>query len=236
MPKYNRAWLRPDFIAGLTIVALLVPEGMAYAELAGVPPEFAFYAAPIGLIAYALFGSSRQLVVAVSSAIAVMSFSTVSEFAVPDTEKFIALTAALAIVVGILAALAGMLKLGRIAQFFSESVLTGFVFGLALVIAIKQVPKLFGIEAGHGNFWERLYDLIIHLPETHWLTLAVGLSSLALILLVEKRFHKIPAALVGLGYGILLVTIFESCDLWCAHRRRDSRRSRTAQDSRCDIQ
>lgn len=208
LPKYKRAWLRPDFIAGLTVVALLVPEGMAYAELAGVPPEFAFYAAPAGLIAYAIFGSSLQLVVAVSSAIAVMSNSTVSEFAAPGTEKFIALTAALAILVGILAVCAGVLKLGRVAQFFSESVLTGFVFGLALVIAIKQLPKMFGIEPGHGNFWERLYDFIIHLPDTNKVTLAVGLSCFLLILFIEKRFHKIPAALVGLVYGILVVSLF----------------------------
>ena len=208
LPHYDRAWLRGDFIAGLTVMALLVPEGMAYAELAGVPPQAAFYAAPVGLILYAIFGTSRQLVVAVSSVIAVMSASIVGALAASDTPEFIALTAALAMLTGIVAILAGLLRLGRIAQFFSESVLIGFVSGLALVIMIKQLPKLFGIEPGHGNFWERLYDLIIHLPETHVLTFTVGITTLLLMVAVERRFHKIPAAMVAMIYGIIVVSIF----------------------------
>jgi MFS superfamily sulfate permease-like transporter len=140
LPQYQSEWLRLDFIAGLTIMALLVPEGMAYAQLAGMPPQAAFYAAPIGLVLYAIFGTSRQLVVAVSSAVAVMSASIVGGLVPADSAEFIAMTAALAILAGIVAVLAGLLRLGRIAQFFSESVLTGFVSGLALVIMIKQVP------------------------------------------------------------------------------------------------
>ena len=167
LPQYQRAWLRTDLIAGLTIVALLVPEGMAYAQIAGVPPQTAFYAAPIGLLAFAIFGTSRQLVVAVSAVIATMSFATVSLIAAPNTPEFILLTAALAVLAGLISLLAGVLKLGRVAQFFSESVMVGFITGLALVIMVKQVPKLLGIEGGAGNFWERLYDVIMHLPETH---------------------------------------------------------------------
>ena len=89
LPKYERAWLRTDLIAGLIVVALLVPEGMAYAQIAGVPPQTAFYAAPIGLLAFAIFGTSRQLVVAVSAIIATMSFATVSLIAAPETPEFI---------------------------------------------------------------------------------------------------------------------------------------------------
>jgi high affinity sulfate transporter 1 len=208
LPNYNRTWLRTDLLAGLTIVALLVPEGMAYAELAGMPPQAAFYAAPAGLVLYAMFGSSRQLVVAVSSAIAVMSAATVTDLAPQGSAEFIVLTSVLALLVGAIATLAGILRLGRLAQFFSESVLTGFVFGLALVIAIKQLPKLFGLEAGHGNFFERLWDLIVHLPETHLPTLVVGLACLLLLILLERYFHRIPAALVAMVFGILVVTLF----------------------------
>ncbi len=208
LPHYNRAWLRSDFLAGLTIMALLVPEGMAYAELAGMPPQTAFYAAPIGLLMFAIFGTSRQLVVAVSSAIAVMSASVVGALALSDTPEYIALTAALAMMVGLVAILAGLLRLGRIAQFFSDSVLAGFISGLALVISMKQLPKMFGIEGGEGNFWQRLYDFVIHLDETHWLTFAVGITSLLLMVLIERRFHKIPAALVTMVYGIVVVSIF----------------------------
>ncbi len=158
LPHYQSKWLRVDIIAGLTIMALLVPEGMAYAQLAGVPPQAAFYAAPAGLILYAIFGTSRQLVVAVSSAVAVMSASIISGLAPVNSETFIAMTAALALMAGMVAVLAGLLRLGRITQFFSESVLMGFVSGLAVVIMIKQVPKLFGLEPVQGNFWERVMN------------------------------------------------------------------------------
>ena len=106
LPQYQSVWLRTDLIAGLTIVALLVPEGMAYAQIAGVPPETAFYAAPIGLLAFAIFGSSRQLVVAVSAVIATMSYATVSLIAPPNTSEFIVLTATLAILAGLISVLA----------------------------------------------------------------------------------------------------------------------------------
>jgi len=208
LPGYQRTWLRPDLIAGLTVVALLIPEGMAYAELAGMPPEAAFLAAPIGLLLYAVFGSSRQLVVAVSSAVAVMSASIVSGFAVQGSAEFIAITSALAIMVGIVAIIFGLLRLGVIARFFSESIMTGFIFGLALVIVMKQLPKLFGIEAIDGNFWQRLLDLAQNLSETHVLTLVVGASSLLLMLLIERYLERVPAALIVLFYGILVSAIF----------------------------
>jgi len=113
VPGYQRSWLRVDVVAGLTVCAILVPEGMAYAQLAGVPPEAAFYAAPAGLLAYALLGSSRQLVVAVSSAIAIMSAATVSLVAPAGSAEYAALTAALALLAGLTSIAAGLLKLGR---------------------------------------------------------------------------------------------------------------------------
>jgi high affinity sulfate transporter 1 len=208
LPRYNRAWLRGDILAGLTVLALLIPEGMAYAEIAGMPPQTAFYAAPIGLLLYAIFGTSRQLVVAVSATIATMSAATVGPLAAAGSPEYAALTAGLAILAGLVSILAGLFKLGRIAAFFSESVLAGFVTGLALTIAIKQVPKLFGFEGGQGNFWERLYDILIHLDETHFLTLAVGLIAIALLFFLEHRFHRLPAALIVMLLGIIFSSLF----------------------------
>ncbi len=208
LPKYQRTWLRADLIAGLTVVALLIPEGMAYAEIAGMPPQTAFYAAPIGLLAFAIFGTSHQLVVAVSAIIATMSFATVSLIAAPDTPEFILLTAALAVLAGLISIAAGFLKLGRVAQFFSESVMVGFITGLAMMVMIKQVPKLLGIEGGHGNFWERLYEIIIHVSETHLPTLITGVLCLILLIALEHYFHKVPAALVALVFGILISVAF----------------------------
>ena len=208
LPAYKVAWLGTDLVAGLTVVALLIPEGMAYTQIAGVPPEAAFYAAPIGLLMFAIFGTSRQLVVAVSSAIAAMSFATVSEIATPNTTEFIMLTAALAMLAGLVSILAGLLRLGRVAQFFSESVMVGFITGLALIIIVKQLPKLFGIEGGTGNSWERLYHFAIHLPQTHLPALLTGLVCLALLILLERFLPRIPAALVALVFGIGLSLAF----------------------------
>ncbi len=208
LPGYQRSWLRTDLIAGLTVVALLIPEGMAYAEIAGVPPQTAFYAAPIGLLAFAIFGTSRQLVVAVSAIIATMSFATVSLIAAPETPEFILLTAALAVLAGLISIAAGLLKMGRVAQFFSESVMVGFITGLALTVMVKQVPKILGIEGGHGNFWERLWEVIIHLPETHLATLITGVLCLVLLVVLEHYFHKVPAALVALLFGIAISALF----------------------------
>ncbi len=190
------------------MVALLVPEGMAYAQLAGVPPETAFYAAPAGLILYALLGTSRQLVVAVSSAVAVTSASIIGERAATGSAEFITLTAALALITGLVMVVAGLLRFGQLSQFFSESVLTGFVFGLALVIAIKQLPKMLGLESGEGNFFQRLVELIEGIPEAHARTVIVGLSSLVVMLVLERWFERIPAALVTLVYGIVVSALF----------------------------
>lgn len=207
--NYRRGWLRSDLIAGLTVTALLVPEGMAYAQIAGVPPEAAFYAAPAGLVLYALLGTSRQLVVAVSAAVAATSASIVGDMTDGGTEEFVALTAALAVVAGAVMVLAGLLRLGRVSEFFSESVLKGFVFGLAIVIAVRQLPKLFGLEAEEGNAFERLWHLIRHLGDTQGDTLLIGLSSLAVMLAVEHLVPRLPAALVTLVYGIIISLVLD---------------------------
>ena len=207
LPTYQRGWLRFDLIAGLTILALLIPEGMAYAELAGLPPQTAFYAAPIGLLLYAIFGTSRQLMVAVSAVIATMSAAAVAPLAqpvhwnMPRSRRRWRCSPELS-------RWSPGCSSGRRRRLF-QSVLVGFIQGLALTVAIQQVPKLFWIESGSGNFWERLPTAIIHLPETHRLTLIVGSLPIALLLFLEHRFNKIPAALVVMIAGILASALFD---------------------------
>jgi high affinity sulfate transporter 1 len=209
LPSYRRGWFARDLVAGIVIVCLLVPEGMAYAQIAGLPPETAFYVAPPALLLYALFASSMRLVVVVSATQAALSASAISPLATPGTAEWAALTAALALLVGLITIAAGLLRLGKIAQFFSPSVLTGFVTGLALVIAIKQVPKILGIESGEGDFFERLWDIVVHLGDVHGATLVIGLVTLATMVLVERYLHRLPAALVALVVGIVLSRAFD---------------------------
>lgn len=204
---YRREWLRADVVAGLTVWAVLVPESLAYATIAGVPPVVGLYAAVPSLLLYAVFGSSRHLVVASMSATAALSFGIVGEFAKAGTDAYLALTAALAVVTGVLGIVAGLIRLGFLASFISEPVLKGFIIGLALTIMVGQLPKLLGIDKGSGDFFEQLGHLIRHLGETSALTLVVGLVSLAAVLGLRRWLPIVPGSLVAVLLGILAVSL-----------------------------
>jgi len=146
---YERPWLRDDLIAGLTLGAILVPQALAYASIARVSPVVGLYAAPGALLLYAALGGSRVLVVGPMAAAAALSAATVGDLAPAESARFLALTAALALTTGAAALLAGLLRLGFIADFISQPVLKGFIIGLALTIIIGQLPKLFGISPAH---------------------------------------------------------------------------------------
>ena len=146
LPKYDRSWIQSDLIAALTVWALLVPEAMAYAGIAGMPPEAGLYAAPLALIGYALFGTSKHLNVGPSSTVAALSFSVASGFAVSGTDEFTAITVTLAIVTGIMLVLMGLARLGVLADFLSKPVLDGFIVGVAITIVVGQLDKLLGYE------------------------------------------------------------------------------------------
>jgi sulfate permease, SulP family len=163
---YERSWLRGDLVAGVTVWAILVPESLAYASIAGVSPVVGLYAAPGALILYAALGSSRHLVVGPMSATAALSAASVATLATPGGDAFTQLTIALAITTGIAAAVAGLLRLGFLANYISEPVLKGFIVGLALTIIVGQLPKLFGVEKGSGDFFEKLWDLLTKLGDT----------------------------------------------------------------------
>ena len=149
---YHSSWLPGDLLAGLTVWAVLVPEALAYASIAGVSPVVGLYAAPGALILYAALGSSRQLVVGPMAAAALLSAATVGALVPVGGDRFAALSAAPAITVGLLALVAGVLRLGFLANFISEPVLKGFIIGLALTIIVRQLPKLLGIKQGSGDF------------------------------------------------------------------------------------
>jgi SulP family sulfate permease len=148
---YRRSWLRGDAVAGLTVWAVLVPEALAYASIAGVSPVVGLYAAPAALLLYAAFGSSRHLVTGPMSATAALSAAAVANIATQGGDRYVRLTVALAITTGIAAVVAGLLRLGFLASFISEPVLKGFIIGLALTIVAGQLPKLFGSRAARGT-------------------------------------------------------------------------------------
>nr|WP_077043958.1 SulP family inorganic anion transporter [Rhodococcus sp. MTM3W5.2] len=204
---YQGKWARPDVIAGLTVWAVLVPEALAYATIAGVPPVVGLYAAIPSLILYAAVGSSRHLVVGPMSATAALSAAIIAPLAGADGGKYLALSAVLAIATGIVGLLAGMIRLGFIASFISEPVLKGFIVGLALTIIIGQVPKLFGVPKSEGNFFEQAWGVISHLGDTDWRTLTVGLLSLAVVLGLKRWLPLVPGSLLAVLLGIAAVTV-----------------------------
>jgi high affinity sulfate transporter 1 len=212
LPHYERRWLRSDLLAAAAVWAVLVPEGMAYASLAGMPPETGLFAALAPLLAYAALGTCRQLTVGPSSAIAAYSAAAVAPLALGDGARFIALSALLALLAGALLLAAGLARAGFIADFFARPVLTGFVAGLALVIAVGQLSKLLGVEGGGTGFFGKLTDLIPQLDDASLPTLVVGVAALALIFGLRKLAPKAPAALVAVVLGVVAVQLFDLQD------------------------
>ena len=197
-----------DLVAGLTVWAVLVPEALAYASIAGVSPVVGLYAAPGALILYAAFGSSRQLVTGPASASAALSAAIVGDLATQGSSDYVQLTATLAITVGLLAIVAAVFRLGFIATFISQPVFKGFIIGLALTVIVGQLPKLFGIEKGSGDFFEQLWDFVTNIDQTSGLTLLVGGLSLVLVLRLKMWKPVIPGSLVAVLLGILAVHLF----------------------------
>jgi high affinity sulfate transporter 1 len=204
LPKYQTSWLRFDLIAALTVWALVVPEAMAYAGIAGMPPEYGLYAAPLALIGYAIFGTSRHLNVGPSSTVAALSFSVIVGLTAAGSDEFISLTIMLAILVGLLLIIGGLLRAGVLADFFSKPVLDGFIVGVAITIVVGQLDKLLGYEVEELEFIPDILVLLKDFGMTHWPTLVIGLVSLALLFLIEKYIPKVPASITVLFLAIIV--------------------------------
>lgn len=198
---YRRAWLRGDTVGALTAWALIVPECVAYAQIAGVPPQNAFYAAPVALLVYALVGRSNFLIVGATSAAAVLSAATVSDLTATPGDA-VGLSAALAVLVGAILLAAGIARLGFVTNFLAEPALTGFLFGMALTIVVRQAAKIVGVSSGDGNFFQRLWTLLRRAPDWSLATLAVGATALALLFLLERFAPRLPAALIVLALAL----------------------------------
>ncbi|MBO8188188.1 SulP family inorganic anion transporter [Streptomyces spirodelae] len=205
---YRRRWLGRDALAGMTVWAVLVPEALAYATIAGVSPVVGLYAAPAALILYAALGTSKHLVAGPMAATAALSAAIVGESAGGSNAAFTAMTAALAVTVGIAALLAGLLRLGFVASFISEPVLKGFIVGLALTIIAGQLPKLFGVGGGSGDFFEKVWALIGDIGAASGLTALVGVGSLVLILVLKRVAPVVPGSLVAVALGIAAAAAF----------------------------
>ncbi|MFN0066283.1 MAG: SulP family inorganic anion transporter [Limisphaerales bacterium] len=200
--SYDRAWLRGDLLAGITLAAYLLPAGLADASLAGLPPQAGLYACLFSGLVFWLFCSSRHTAITVTSAISLLVGATLGGLAGGDAARFGALAAGTALLVALIAFAAWAAQAGSIVNFISESVMVGFKCGVALFLASTQLPKLFGFSGGHGSFWERSGHFLRGLPETNAAALLLGLAALAVLLAGKVWLKKLPVALFVVVGGI----------------------------------
>ena len=202
---YQRSWLGCDLAAGLSVAAIALPVGIAYSSLAGVPPVVGIYSAIFPLLAYALFGSSRQLMTGPDAATCIMVAASLAPLAGGDPQHYMAMLVMLTLMTGMLYVIAGMGRLGFIANFLSQPVLTGYLNGIALIIIVGQLPKLFGYPSRTGEVFPQLQEFFLHIDQLHLPTTLLGLGLLVLLVLIRRFVPAVPSALVVVVVGILLI-------------------------------
>jgi high affinity sulfate transporter 1 len=216
LSAYRRQWLRSDVVAGLVLTALLVPQGMAYAELAGLPPITGLYTSILCLVGYALFGPSRILVLGPDSSLGPMIAATLIPIVGADGDpgRAIALASMLALLVGVILAGAGIARLGFIADLISKPTIIGYMNGLALTILVGQLPKLFGFSVDGDDFLTELRGFVEGVADgdTVGAALAVGVFGLALIVIMQRWLPTVPAVLVAVVVSIAAASVFDLAD------------------------
>ena len=199
----RQATARADILAGLTAAAVVAPKAMAYATIAGLPVQIGLYTAIVPMAVYAALGTSRPLSVSTTTTIAILSAAALGQAAPGGSAaELIAASATLAVIVGLLLALASAARLGFVANFISEPVLTGFKSGIGVVIVVDQLPKLLGIHITKAGFFRDLLAIVEHVPDTSMATLLVALGVLVLIFALEHFVPHSPAPLVAIGLAI----------------------------------
>ncbi|MGI8670959.1 MAG: SulP family inorganic anion transporter [Aridibacter sp.] len=206
LKSYDKAKLYKDFVAGMTVAIILIPQVMAYAILAGLPPVYGLYAAFLGTAVSALWGSSRHLSTGPAALVSFLVLTALVPIAKPESPEFIALAIILALIIGLIQLLMGIFKLGFIMNFISHSVISGFTTAAAIIIAATQIPSLFGFTVEkHEYVFLNFYEIIKAFPNTNLLTMAIGLTSVLFIVLAKRKFSKaFPIALIVMIIGILL--------------------------------
>jgi sulfate permease, SulP family len=208
LADYSAAALPSDIIAGITLAAYAIPVSLAYAGLAGLPPQVGIYGYLLGGIGYALFGSSRQLAIGPTSAISLMIAGTVGAMAAGDALRYAQIASLAAFTVALLSFFAWLLRLSALVKLISDSILVGFKAGAGLTIAMTQLPSLFGVAGGGHNFFERVYLFVGQLGQTQLLVLLVGLVALVLLVAGERVLPGRPVALGVVVLAIVVATLF----------------------------
>ena len=208
---YQRAWLPKDIVAGLVLTAILVPVGMGYAEAAGLPAIYGLYATIFPLIAYAIFGPSRILVLGPDSSLAAIIAATIVPLAAGDPELLVSLAGMLALFTGALCIIAGLAKFGFITDLLSKPIRLGYLNGIALTVLVGQLPKILGFEASGSGLIQEAISLVQGVLQgmMNWTTFAIGAASLAVIIIFKRLWPKIPGVLVAVIGATIIVGVFD---------------------------
>ena len=208
LPKYNSIQFKGDLSAGLTVGVMLIPQGMAYALLAGLPPQYGLYTAIVPLIVYAIFGTSRQLAVGPVAMVSLMTLEAVAPFAEVGSAAYVSLAITLALMVGLIQFVLGIFRLGFLVNFLSHPVISGFTSAAAIIIGLSQLKHLLGINLPRGL---KVHEIIIQSIQSYdkinWISFGIGVGGIALILLMKKISRAIPGPLIAVIFGILIVSI-----------------------------
>ncbi len=207
IPDYSRKIFPLDFFAGITLAAYAIPVSLAYATLAGLPPQYGVYGYLLGGLFYALTGTGKQLAVGPTSAISLMIGISLSSLALGDIQRWIDLSSLTALLLAAISLAFYFLRMSSIFNFISSRVLLGFKAGAAITIGLTQLPKLFGINGGSGNFFERIYLLILQLPDTNGYVLAFGILAIVMIIAGEKFFPDKPVTILVVILSILMMSL-----------------------------
>jgi high affinity sulfate transporter 1 len=207
--EYQSGWLKSDVVAGMTLAAYAIPVSMAYASLAGMPPHVGIYCYLLGGLCYTVFGTSRQLAIGPTSAIAMLVGASVGEMLGGDVKRWAEVASLAAFVVAGMSVVAWLLRLSRLISFISETVLVGFKAGAALTIGMTQLPKLFGVEGGGHHFFERAWILAKQLGDINITVLSIGLAALAILLIGDRVFPQRPIALIVVALATVLMSLTE---------------------------
>lgn len=206
LPLYDKEKFRGDLSAGLTVGVMLIPQGMAYAMIAGLPPIYGLYASTVPLILYAVFGTSRQLAVGPVAMVSLLTAAGIGALAQGGTETYIALAIALALFVGIIQLLLGVFRLGFLVNFLSHPVISGFTSAAALIIGLSQLKHLLGINISGSHYvHEIIVEAVEKFPQTNWIAFAIGLVGIFLIIGVKRINKTVPGPLLAVVFGILAV-------------------------------
>ncbi|HLH55526.1 MAG TPA: SulP family inorganic anion transporter, partial [Verrucomicrobiae bacterium] len=194
--NYKWEWLTSDLISGASVCVVMIPSVIAYAGLMGLSPEHGLYAALVPMIAYALLGSSRQMIVGPDIAISLLISSTIAPLAGGDHARAAELAALVAILSGLLLLLAAWAKLGAIADFLSKPVLVGYMTGAALILVASQLNKFLGIDLKNSDFFPRVWELAGRLNTAHWPSFGLGVICLSVLIVLKRLMPRVPGTLV----------------------------------------